>query len=251
MKLEEVFAQLSYGELSQISLGGKEPGIIDESNYGQIIAHINLGLIALYKRFPLKESSLTVQLQPGKITYPLTAMYAVSNARSREAFRYILDTVANPFKDDILKIESVYTDSDYELGLNDSGDEFAVSTPSVNLLQVPWDIAAKANELAEELRTDTLLVKYRAMHQVIPATLGAAAPRYELELPYSHLEPLLLFVASRVNNPIGSPNTANGFNMGNNYAAKYEQACMALESMNLKVDQSRSTNTRLEQNGWV
>lgn len=250
MKLEEVFTQLSFGELSQISLGGKEPGVIDESNYGQIITHVNLGLLALYKRFPLKEGTVTVKLQAGKITYPLTMAYAASNVRSKEFFKYILDTPANPFKEDIFKIEAVYTESGYELGLNDPGDDFSIRTPSANLLQVPWDIAAMAKELGSDLNTETLQVKYRAMHHVIPTNLGAAAPRHELELPYSHLEPLLLFIASRVNNPIGSINAANGFNMGNNYAAKYEQSCMALEVLNLKVDQS-GTNTRIERNGWV
>jgi hypothetical protein len=250
MKLEEVFTQLSFGELSQISLGGKEPGIIDESNYGQIITHVNLGLLALYKRFPLKENGLRIQLQAGKITYPLTMAYSASNPKSRETYKFIIDTVAAPFKDDIFKVERVYTDTGYELGLNDLNDQYSIRTPSATLLQVPWDIAANDEAIPSEYKTSFLDVYYRAMHPVLSTNLGAGAPRTELELPYSHLEPLLLFVASRVHNPIGSVNAANGFNAGNNYAAKYEQSCLDLEIKNLKVDQT-GTNDRIERNGWV
>lgn len=251
MQLSEVFTQLSYGELSQISLGGGEqPGIISEKNYGQLIAHVNLGLLALYKRFPLKENSVTVELRAGKITYPLKSDFAVTSRRSRETYRYILDTQDAPFKDDIFKIERVYTDDGYELGLNDPSDEFSISTPSSTILQVPWVIAAQTEELADELKTTKLKAYYRAMHPVLSTNLGAAAPRTELELQYSHLEPLLLFVASRVNNPIGITNAQTGYSPGNNYAAKYEQACQALETQNLRVDQG-AQNNRLHARGFV
>jgi len=68
-----------------------------------------------------------------------------------------------------------------------------------------------------------------------------------VQLPDSHLEALLFFVASRVNNPIGM---TNEFNAGNSYAAKFEAACQALEEQGLQVDQD-SQNTRLHRGGWV
>ncbi len=66
-------------------------------------------------------------------------------------------------------------------------------------------------------------------------------------MPYSHLEPLLYYVASRINNPIGM---ANEFHAGNSYAAKYEKSCQELEMVNLRVDQG-SQNTKLRQKGFV
>ena len=45
MTLQEIFDQLTYGELSQLSMGGSEAGIIDESNYSRILVHVNLGLL--------------------------------------------------------------------------------------------------------------------------------------------------------------------------------------------------------------
>ena len=247
MKLSEIFSQLTYGELSQISLGGGEMGEIHEGNYDRVLSHVNLGLTALYKRFPLKQGRLTIALQQGRFTYPLSKLYAVSNTKSHEPVKYILDSDA-AFKEDIHKVEAVFTASGWELGLNDEADPYAIATPSAQVLRVPPSIVAGGSDLPEPLKTTTLEVVYRANHPVISQEFTSIDPSYyEIELPYSHLEPLLLFVASRVNNPIGM---TNEFHAGNSYAAKYEQACQQLEQFNLKVDQG-SQNNRILRNGWV
>lgn len=248
MKLSEIFTQLTYGELSQLSLGGGESGEISPSNYPKILSHVNLALTALYKRFPLKEGQLTVALQTGRITYPLTSAYAVANRRSRESVRYIVDTQDEPFINDILKIERVYTDTGFEMGLNDEADKYTCTTPTSTTLRVPASVVSQSMDLPQELRTTNLTVVYRANHPTLAVSLGGFDPdRVEVELPYSHLEPLLLNIASRVHNPIGM---TNEFHAGNSYAAKYEMACAELERVNLRVDQG-SQNTRLEKNGWV
>lgn len=248
MKLSEIFTQLTYGELSQLNLGGAEAGEISAANYPRIIPHVNLGLTALYKRFMLKEGRLTIALQTGRSTYPLISTYAVANRRSRETAPFIMDTTAEPFQDDIHKVESVYTDYGYEMGLNDESDVYSCFTPSAHILRVPSAVVAESFDLPEKLKTTSLTVVYRANHPPIVIKEGLFDPtRIEVELPYSHLEPLLLFIASRVNNPIGM---TNEFHAGNSYAAKYEASCMQLEQTNLRVDQG-SQNTKLEKGGWV
>lgn len=213
MKLSEIFAQLSYGELSQTHLGGAEEGAIDATNYPKVLAHINMGLLALYKRFPLKEGRKVLAIQPGIYTYPLDAP-------------------------DALKIERVYSAEGWELGLNDESDPGSCFTPSSHVLRVP-----------ALLETVSVEVVYRAGHPLLTVdATGYLDPELvTVELPYTHLEPLLLYVASRVNNPMGM---SNEFHAGNSYAAKYEAACQLLEMVNLRVDQG-SQNTRLVRNGWV
>ena len=248
MKLTEIFSHLTYGELSQLSIGGSEAGVIDETNYARVISHINLGLTALYKRFPLKEGRITLGLSLGRMTYPLTTDYAVSNTKSKQLVKYIQDSTAESFTNDILKVEGVYTANDYEFGLNDLADPYAIMTPSPTVIRVPPMVVAQSSDLPEELKTATLLVTYRANHPIIVADFGWFDPEtYEVELPYTHLEPLLFFVASRVNNPIGM---VNEFNAGNNYAAKYEHSCQLLEALNLKVDQGSQAD-KLHDRGWV
>lgn len=223
MKLAEIFTQLAYGELSQMKMGENAEGEINENNYPQLVAHVNLGLTALYKRFPLKESEVILPLVEGQLTYVLTVP-------------------------DIHKIERVHTESGWELGLNDEGDYYGCFTPSANVLRVHTDLVVPGADLPAQLKTDTLLVIYRANHPLLVLEGGYINPETtEVELPYSHLEALLCFIASRVNNPIGM---TNEFHAGNSYYAKYEKECSRLEQVNLRVDQGAQHN-RLEKNGWV
>lgn len=241
MKLTEIFTQLAVGEFSQLALGGNGSGEIPPESYPKLIPHVNLALTALHKRFPLKEGSLSVQLIVGRLSYPLKPDYAVSNRRSRETDRFILDTSTEPFIEDVLKIERVYNAAGKELGLNDESDSASVFTPTATTLKVPSAMVIGPSP-------DLVRVVYRANHKKLVMGLSGFDPdRVEVELPDSHLEAFLYYVASRVHNPIG---LSNEFHAGNNYAAKYEQSCMELELKNLRVDQG-SQNTRLERNGWV
>lgn len=248
MKLQEVFDQLTHGELSQLSIGGNEAGVIAPANYNRLVPHVNLGLTALYKRFPLKEGRLILELQSGRTTYPIHSNYAVSSRTSRESVRYIKDSTAAPFKDDIHKIERVYTDKGFEFGLNDEADVYGMFTPSATVLRVPADVAAQVIGLPDELKSPRVELVYRANHPLIIADGADLEPDViELELPYSHLEPLLFYIASRVHTPTGMTNETN---MGNTYFAKYEASCQQLEQVNLRVDQGGQAD-RISRNGWV
>jgi len=223
MNLQEVFDQLSAGEFSQLSIGGANAGVIDESNYKKILGHVNLGLTALFTRFNLKEQSLQFTLNPASDTYQLNL-------------------------DDMLKISKVVTDGDVEVPLNKDGNPYSCFTPSLNTIQVPQVILDQGADLPEDLKTTKLKVVYRANHPKLKLTLGMLNPStVNLELPATHLSPLLYFVASRVHNPIGM---TNEFHAGNSYYAKYEAACQRLENEGMQVDPVPD-NTRLSRNGWV
>lgn len=238
MVLQDIFDQLSYGELSQVFIGeGDEADVgIKETDRPKVLAHIKLGLLALHKRFLLREGSLTIGLVPDKITYVISPTYAMSNAASVEPVKYILDD-ESPFGNDLLKIERIYSEDGTELPLNVIDDPDSIRTTSYNVLVIPTTVEG-----------ETLRVVYRAQHPEIDPILAQAVPfQTEIDLPPSHLEPLVLFVASRMLNPVGM---VTEFHEGNNYAAKYEQACQQLEAQNYAVD-TDSVNTRLERNGWV
>jgi len=239
MKLSEVFAQLAYGELAQMGFVNSTLDGINPTKYAQMTGHVNLGLTALFRRFNLKEGRLTIALSPNKFTYPLSSL-------SSTVFVPMAGIAG--FKDDIHKIERVYTDSDFELALNNEADEWSCFTPNLTTLVVPQEIVNRERDIPDELKTSNLKVVYRANHPHIDYVGTTFDPTtIELELPPSHLEPLLYFIASRINNPIGM--TAE-FHAGNSYAAKYEKACQELEMHNIRVDRG-GQNTRLIRNGWV
>lgn len=253
MKLSEIFSQLTYGELSQMSIGGADMGQINDTNYPQILAHINLGLTALYKRFNLKENTITLRLLSGVFKYALHSDYADTTTGTPLITKYIEDSIALPFVNDIHKIERVYTVNTprYELALNDHDNQYAVMTPSSCVLRVPSGIVDPTTYIEtvpDCLITTHLEVVYRANHPIITMGFSTFNPEnINVELPDSHLEPLLLFVASRVHNPTGM---SNEFHAGNSYYAKYEAACARLENDGLDVDQG-SQAPRLKRNGWV
>jgi hypothetical protein len=248
MKLKEVFDQLTFGELSQIAIGGITDGEINENNYPNILAHVNLGLTGLYKRFNLKQGRLILLPQVGKTDYLLHSKFAVNGKRTTEPVRYIEDTVTSPFEDDILKIERVLTDDGVEFALNNLSDKYSVITPSSLVLRLPSPVADMDATVPIQYQTAKVHVVYRANHRRLDADTNASDPgNTEVELPYSHLEALLLFVASRVNNPIGM---TNEFNAGNNYAAKYEMECQRLETAGLAIDQG-SSGSKLRDRGFA
>lgn len=248
MKLQDIFDQLTAGEFSQLSIGGEDAGVINENNFKRVVTHINLGLTSLYRRFALKEGRAVLSLKSGQYTYPITSDYAVANRRSRQPIRTILDNADAPFKDDIAKIERVLLDNNLELGLNDVTDPLACLTPNMTTLVVPKVIVDPTNDTPTYLKTDHLNVVYRANHPIIEVTLGLFDPnRVNIELPLSHLEALLYFVAARAQAPVG---LNNEFNAATRYAQKYEAACSELQAMNVNVDQIQG-NHKLRQKGFV
>lgn len=247
MKLQQIISQLSTDEFSQLSIGGQDRGVINEQNYPQVVGHINLALTALYRRFHLKEGMIILNLQPSHLSYQLHSDFAMTNTRSRETLKYIDDRQA-AFKDDVLKIIDVKTELGYDLPLNDRNNPVSCFTPTMVSLAVPSVIVHPTNETPEWLRTSSLKIAYRANHPTLKVGLGLFDPeRINIELPMSHMEALLYFVASRVNNPIGMNNE---FHAGNNYAAKYESVCRELEGLGLEQDQG-GYNVRAKQKGFV
>lgn len=247
MKLSEVFNQLTSGEFSQLHLGGAVQGEIPPEKYNTVVDHINLGLTTLYTRFYLKEGRVNLSLIAGRLVYPIHPRYAVSNLASLEPVKYILDSEDVPFIEDILKIEAVNTTEGKEIPLNDLSEKYSVVTPSQTVLRVPSSIANQVSDLPECYKTTGFEVVYRAKHPKVVIPDGATPDSVEIELPETHLNALLLFVASRAYTPTG---VTNEFNAGNNYASKFEIECTSLSVNNYQIDRAESTN-RLIQNGWV
>lgn len=104
--------------------------------------------------------------------------------------------------------------------------------------------------LPAQLPLQQLRVVYRANHPKIVKEVGYFnLEEVTFELPETHLEALLYYVASRMLKPGGlSGNTV--FHEGNNYWQKFEAACQALEDKDYRNLESEQ-NYRLLRNGWV
>jgi hypothetical protein len=98
----------------------KKLAIKDDDN--TIISYINLGILELYKRFPIKQEEAIVTLQEGKTKYLLDG--TDSNVD--------IDTTNN-----FLIVSSCYDEDGDEITINDHTDPLGVMTPSHNILEVP------------------------------------------------------------------------------------------------------------------
>ena len=235
MLLSDIFMYLAYGELSQMAIGTNNRGGIDESDYPTLISHINLGLTNLHSRLPLKQSQVIIAQQSDRVLYPLTPIYAI-NSTSAESNKFILDSATEPFINNVLKIEEVYTENNILLPLNDSAKDNSLFTPSFNTLQVPTPEANKV-----------LAVLYRANHAQLPAKRGVDISTIELDIPAVLIELLLTFVVGRV---AAAGNNQTSIQEAAAYQQKYElQVQQIIQSGALSVD--RPSNLRMRSNGWV
>lgn len=210
MNLEYVFKQLSAGEFSQLKIG-ESRGICEE-NRADVIDHIQLGLTSIYKRFNLLTKMVDIALVDG------TRNYLLKDPR-------------------LFKITDVKDNYGAPVRLNVISDPCSVYTRSFKDLFVPELLTT--TDYKDPVVT-SLSISYMSDHDLIDEDSGVFVPdTVNLHLPDSHLFALLLFVASRVHNPIGM---TNEFHAGNSYAAKYEQECARLEGQNLEVDDTQEYN---------
>ncbi len=241
MTLQEVFDQLTMGELSQLSIAGNAPGVLNKNSYPSLVNQINMGLERIYTRFNLKMGKLIVDLtDKSRSDYYLDSRYSTVTGQRDKHPCYIMDSKTNLFRDDILKIISVKDNLDCDYVINDWTCPDAIMTPNLKTIVLP-------KLIVQDLEVTSLTVEYRAEHPKIVLPLGYFDPKtVHLELPNSHLLALCYFIASRIHNPVG---LANDFNVGRNYAALYEQEAQRLEQENIEVDKI-GTNTKLESAGF-
>lgn len=202
MTLDDIFIHLSSGELMDVAIGNSQDGLSSYQDKLKLVSSITLGLNDLYKRFLLKEVELTIPLVEGQLLYQIEAT-------------------------DFVKVERIKTGSGTELSINNLSDPYAVRLPSNKSVSVP--------ELVQsELKETSITLVYRARHPEIDRSIAAVSPeQVDIELPDTHLEALLLYVASRVLTPIGM---TSEYHDGNNYYAKYEAECAKLLHHNYVVD---------------
>lgn len=267
MLLREIFDALTYGELSQLNIGGAQNGFIDDANYDKMLAHVNLGLTALHRRFNLKRNEIELVFMPGATRYHLHSDHRYSDEEvAVDDFRidvgnttllvdvqpsadaeYIRDFPYARFQDDLLKVERVMTPDRCELPVNQPGNCWSVMTPSETVIQVPLAIVDQIH-VPDWLKIDRLLIDYRQNHRKLRVGEGEYdANRVEINLPDAYLPALLYYVASRVHAPIGA---GTQFNPGTEWYAKYEAECQRLTLENLAIDQEAGYD-RIRRQGWA
>lgn len=234
----EVLEHLKFGELSQLSIGGAQAGSISEDQYPKLITYINLALIELYKKFPIKMNTLDLELYADIQEYLLKVDFATSSA-SAEPVKYILDT-GNIFTGGVLKVDSVANLAGDPIPVNQLNNESSIFTPFFNTLRIQTDIITPTLDLTDEIYTITYRQK--------PVGLDRSTVEGITELPIddTFLEPLLSYIAHRAHLGQPKPDPA----ISSSYYSKYLAACRNVTELGL-LDTLESINEKADINGWV
>lgn len=231
MKLQDLYRNLSYGVLSNLTLANEGNGTIRERDLGKVTLALNESLLRIYSRFNLREKTILIMMQEGVVTYHLTKKYALTAGEVPEP--YIFDLDEDPFDEDVIKILAVYNSLGYQLPLNDNEGPWSLFTPQATVLQVPNPIEIMA-----------LSVMYQAKHPI----LYADKPDTPIMLPSVLEGALYSHVAYQIFDAIG---TMESTARAQNHLMNYENICgelMATDSVQTSISTS---NVRFEKRGWI
>lgn len=235
MKLSEFLQNIALGELegsSLVELGGYE---ILPKSYPKVIQALNQALDYFYSIFPLKENQLVLRLLPNISRYYLDSDYADSNFDSK--LKYIMDSPANPFEDDVLQVQAVFTDNGSSLSINDPLTYYGVSTPEYNCIQVP--------ELTlQEYKYLTVL--YRAKHKRIP--LNADINKVNVSIPSSFEGALQTYTASLI---FMFTRGDDNKQLSNALFAKFKTQVEELKMEGIGYKPIAGINIKPEMGGWL
>lgn len=227
MKLSDVLTTLQSGELNNLSLFD-EAGVLKPEHQSKLRTSINLGLTDLHQRFLLKIGKIKINLIPGQVTYPIKPQYQEGNPAPPGTVQFI-DAVGTKVKNNLIKINSVSDNCGRELNLNGNDDRWSVYTHTFDVLGVP-----EAHWFDHGVRS--LNVTYRMNGNLLKdcGDWDMDFDCLDVDLDYSHMYALCLFVASRLHNPQGfGPETVHE---GNNYWGKYIAECDRLTRDGMSID---------------
>lgn len=231
MQLNELLQRLCEGEFEDINLGYTVDGLPMDQHYPKLVRHIDMGLLELHKRFPIRTRTVQLEQDESIKAYTLRSVFAQSNTGSTEPIKYILDDATAPFKDsEFLRIDEVKDAEGVTLPLNNAYDDTSVFTPTHNTLYVP-----------EPEQGKVVTFTYRAAHGTLSTTDNPED--ILVDLPYSHVEALLYYVANRVLAP-------TNIDASRDYLMKFESACNILEEFNLN-NEDNTESQQFYNGGWV
>jgi len=231
MLLKELIDYLQAGELSQIFTGVDIP--LRPELVKKLVLNINLGIVEIFRVLPLRKEEIIIQQYSHISNYILNSTYAFSNTASVVPYKYIMDSVSNPFTDNILKIINVYSEIGEELPINDSFNINSVFITNNTSITIPYPNDTKALSLV-----------YLGYPALIPISEDIDLNTF-IDIPYCIVGALEYFIASKL---IGAISVNTGEYV--NYSNKFLSTLKELELSDI-VTKDNDSNLKLENMGWA
>lgn len=229
MKLSDLFKELSYNELSNLSLSNEGDGTIIEGKYGKVISAINNSLLDLHSRFQLIEKELIIKSLDWKAIYPLRVEHAVTNTATNGT-KWILDSPTHPFTGDLIHVLAVANEAGIELPVNDPNHPASVFFPQPDTIQ-----------LTHPGFSQVFFVRYKANHPILNLS-GSGVLDQEVSIPLVLKNALRYKTAAQIFSPIGGQEYTGKVQ---SLEALYESECNAVETNSLLGVNELGTNLKL------
>lgn len=237
MNLRQVFNALEHLHFAGLAIVNDGAGIADIDK-PVVLTAINQVLTDLYSRFNFKCSEVIVRLIDGQTEYLIHSDYADSNQLSTEPVRWVVDSIDNPFLDDIQHIVSVTSSTEECLPMNKSVYCNSIYTPSFNLLQVSDETVKEA---------DALSVIYKANPVLIPVNTTLDVDTITLDIPQNIFNVLILGVCMHVYAVKGGK---EGYAKSLNYSAQYEREINRIELLGM-YNELPESGLNFQSEGWA
>jgi hypothetical protein len=238
--LKDIFTLLATGEFSNIALTKDKYDDLDESEYGKVIGHINLALVEIYKRFPIREEEVTLHATTDKEMYYLRPKHAAVLSRLNSN-AYIEVPEGHDGYINIIEIKEVYGSDGVRIKLNNRYLTPHVRQMSEDTLKITGLTAA-----------DTFSILYQAHPSPIILDDDLNVANYMLNIPKTIVEALLYYVASRVYKPMGANNSTANADKSTGYQQQFELSCARLELLGLGIVTDIDDDPeKFERDGWA
>jgi len=209
MTVEKVIDLAVKGELKKLAV---------KDDTDSIISFINLGMIELYKRFPLDTEEVIIEL--GRVT------------DNNDSYERISDTVYK-LPNDLMYISAAYEEDGTEISINKEDDPLSIMTISWNKIQVP--VATSGAYIS------VIYVKEPELIVNTPATLAE-----DIELPVQLVEALLHYIGYRGHGSIDGNIQAEN----NTHYQRFEASVQRAKTLGvMTADGPLSRN--VQEKGWV
>lgn len=197
---------MTIGQVIKLAQNGKLKDLAVAKDVDSVLGYINLGLIELYKRFPLKVEEYIITLVDGKTIYdmPDNYMWIVS------AYQEVPELVDMPYD---------------PIPVNVEDNPASLNTIGFNQVQIPVTttgayISVIYVSAPPFIEYDSVNDKYTYID-----TAGSTVGIVNVPVPPQMIEALLEYTAYEANNTFDE----NGKLVGDSYYQKFENSCVKIE----------------------
>jgi hypothetical protein len=235
MNITDLFASLSYGELSNLAMSVDASGVIRVQDQPKILNAANEALLLLHSKFILSAKDIWIEARKHITYYHFDIRFAESNIlNSSENDFYIKDLRGEPFTGDVIKVLNVFDQFEYDLPLNDVEHTRSVFTPQPRMLQIPDPVDFALYN-----------VVYQAKH---PTLILSEELDQEIDLPDVLHSALKAYIAYRVHSNM---NTQEATAKAAEHLQNYIGICQNAVEYDLVNTSNHTTNVKFNRNGWI